>query len=176
MQSLAHNIHDFDNTLLGFVDLSRAALNKAGGIYWPAMFIVIGSAVAQYFQAKQLMPQEKDQRGLRDILKAAGEGKQADQAEVNAAVGRSTRYFIPVMIFIFTVNIASALSLYWLTSGLVAFIQQSIVLRRDETELEAIADKPSRKNVSAIPEAEIVKDTPTKTKKTSKKSKRRKKR
>jgi YidC/Oxa1 family membrane protein insertase len=176
MQSLAHNIHEFDNTLLGFVDLSRAALNKAGGIYWPAMFIVIGSAVAQYYQAKQLMPQEKDQRGLREILKAAGEGKQADQAEVNAAVGRSTRYFIPVMIFIFTVNIASALSLYWLTSGLVAFIQQSIVLRRDETELEAIADTPSRKNVAKIPEAEIVKDTSPKTKKTSKKNKRRKKR
>src|SRR5438270_1938474 len=38
MQDIAHNIHDFDNTLLGFVDLSRSAIGKhGGGIYWPAM-------------------------------------------------------------------------------------------------------------------------------------------
>lgn len=155
MEHIAHNIHDFDNTLFGVVDLSRAALNKGGGIYWPAMMIVVGSAVAQFFQGKQLLPTDKDQRSLRSILKQAGGGKQADQSEINAAVGRSTMYFLPVMIFIFTVNIPSALGLYWLVGGVVAFIQQSIILREDETELEAIADKPSR-DVSAIPEAEIV--------------------
>jgi YidC/Oxa1 family membrane protein insertase len=168
MQTLGHNIHQFDNTLFGVVNLSRPALNVGGGIYWPAMFIVIGSAVAQYFQAKQLMPSDKNQRSLRSILKQAGAGKQADQSEVNAAVGRSTRYLIPLMIFVFTVNIASALSLYWLVGGLVAFIQQGIVLNRDETEMEAIADAPS-KNVAEIPEAEIVP-----AKKRSKNKKRRK--
>jgi YidC/Oxa1 family membrane protein insertase len=162
MQSLAENIHRFDNTLFGVVDLGRAALNSGSGIYWPAMFIVVGSAVAQYYQAKQLMPNDKDQRSLRAILKEAGTGKQADQSEVNAAVGRSMRYLIPVMIFVFTVNIASALSLYWLVGGLVAFIQQSIVLRRDETEMEGLANKPARKNVAAIPEAEVVAAKPTK--------------
>lgn len=166
MQHLAQNIQYFDNTLLNLVDLGRAALNAGGGIYWPAMLIVIGSAVAQYYQAKQLMPNEKDQRSLRAILKEAGAGKQADQSEVNAAVGRSMRYLIPIMIFIFTVNIASALSLYWLVSGLVAFIQQSIVLNRDETEMEAIGNAPNKKNVAKIPEAEIVtKKGPSKNKK-----------
>lgn len=183
MQTLAHNLHQFDNTLFGVVDLGRAALNPGGGIYWPAMLIVIGSAVAQYYQAKQLMPNDKDQRSLRQILKAAGEGQQADQAEVNAAVGRSMRYLIPIMIFVFTVNIASALSLYWLVSGLVAFIQQSIVLNRDETELEVLADRPGRKNPKTIPEAEVVSTPSSKKPKTkaakaaksaSKKAKRRK--
>ncbi|MDB5170477.1 MAG: hypothetical protein JWO35_171 [Candidatus Saccharibacteria bacterium] len=155
IQELSHNIHRFDNTLLGFVDLGRAAIS-ANGLYWPAMLIVLGSAVAQYFQAKQLMPDTKDQRSLRAILKEAGAGKQADQSEVNAAIGRSTRYLIPVMIFVFTVNLPSALGLYWLVGGLVAFIQQSIVLGKDETELEALADKPGRKDVKAIPEAEVV--------------------
>lgn len=155
MQTLAGNIHRFDNTLFGVVDLSRSALKPGGGVYWPAMIIVAGSAVAQYFQAKQLMPTSPDQRGLRAILKDAGAGKQADQSEVNAAVGRSTRFLLPVMIFIFTVNLASALSLYWLTGGVVAFIQQSLVLRKDETEMETLADKPS-KNVATIPEAEVV--------------------
>jgi membrane protein insertase Oxa1/YidC/SpoIIIJ len=156
MKQLAHNIHLFDDTLFGIVNLGKSALPKTGGIYWPAMVIVLGSAVAQYFQSKQLLPTDKDQRSLRQILKSAGDGKQADQAEVNAAVGRSTRYFLPVMIFIFTVNLASALSLYWLTGGIIAYIQQSLVLRKDETEMEDIADKPSKKDVAKIEEGEVV--------------------
>ena len=83
------------------------------------MVIVLGSAIAQFFQSKQLLPNDKDSRGIRAILREAGNGKQADQSEVNAAVGRSTRYFLPVMIFFFTVDLASALSLYWLTGELL---------------------------------------------------------
>src|SRR5665213_280797 len=56
MQQLGHNIHLFDNTLFGVVNLSRSALVPGGGIYYPAMIIVLGSAIAQFFQAKQLMP------------------------------------------------------------------------------------------------------------------------
>lgn len=175
MKELAQNIHLFDNTLFGVVDLSRAALTDAG-IYWPAMLIVIGSAVAQYYQAKQLMPTDENARGLRAILKDAGNGKQADQSEVNSAVMRGTRFLIPGMIFIFTVNLPSALSLYWFAGGLVAYIQQSIVLRRDEEEMEKIGDKPTKKNIKRIPEAEVVATAkkPTTTAKKSKKAKRRK--
>jgi YidC/Oxa1 family membrane protein insertase len=175
MKELAGNIHLFDNTLFGIVDLSRSALPKGGGIYWPAMIIVLGSAIAQFFQSKQLLPTDKDQRSLRTILKQASGGQQADQSEINAAVGRSTMYLLPIMIFFFTVSLPSALSLYWLTSGIVAFIQQSIVLNKDEEEMEAIADK-SGKDLSAIPEAEVVK-TPAakKAKKTAKNKKKRRK-
>jgi YidC/Oxa1 family membrane protein insertase len=170
MQTLSHNIHRFDNTLFGVVDLSRAALGKAG-VYWPAMFIVLGSAIAQFYQTKQLMPDDKEKRSLRTILKEAGSGQQADQSEVNAAVGRSTRYFLPVMIFLFTVNIASALSLYWLVGGVVAYIQQSIILNKDETEMEAMPDKPAR-DLADIPEAEIVKKPKTPKKRSSNKKRR----
>lgn len=173
MKHLAENIHILDYTLFGVVDLSRAAIGS-GGFYFPAFLIVVGSAVAQYYQAKQLMPDSDDQRSLRAILKEASAGKQADQSEVNAAVSRSMRYMIPVLIFAFTIGIASALSLYWFVSGLVAFIQQSIILRQDEEEMEAIADEPAKKNTSDIPEAEVV-PAPSKKSKASKKKKRRKK-
>ncbi len=154
MKELAADITKFDATFLHIIDLTRPALNKGGGgIYWPAMVLVIGSAIAQYFQSKQLLPQTQDQRKLRDILKDAGGGKKADQSEVNAAVGRSTRFFIPVMIFILTVSLAAALSLYWLTSGVVAYIQQARVLKKDEDELEAVADKSSK----VVIEGEVVK-------------------
>lgn len=155
MQHLSKNIHLFDATLFGLVDLTRPAI-KGGAIYWPAMILVAGSAVVQYFQSKQLLPEAKDGRSLKKILSEAGEGKQTDQSEVNAAVGRSTIYFLPIMIFFFTVSLPSALSLYWLVGGIVAFIQQSIVLREDETELEALASAGSTKDVRSIPEAEIV--------------------
>lgn len=155
IQHLSHNIKDFDATLFGVVDLTRSALGPKG-VYWPALLIVAGSAVIQFFQSKQLTPTDKDARKLREILKGAGEGKQADQSEVNAAVSRTTIYMLPAMVFIFTVNIASALSLYWLVGGLVAFIQQSIILREDEEEL-LNTKKSSTKNAdSEVIEGEVV--------------------
>ena len=58
---------------------------------------------------------------------------------MNAAVGRTTQYIIPFMVFIFTVNLPAALSLYWLTGGLTAYVQQSIALREDEEDMEKLA-------------------------------------
>ncbi len=155
IQHLAHHAKDFDNTLFGLVDLSRSALGPKG-TYIPAMVLVIGSAAIQFLTSRQLMPTTKDSRKLRDILKGAGTGEKADQSEVNAAVGRSTQYIIPFMVFIFTVNLPAALSLYWLTGGIVAYLQQAIALREDEEDMEALADQPGRKDISNIAEAEVV--------------------
>jgi YidC/Oxa1 family membrane protein insertase len=174
LQQLAGNLKIFDNTLLGVVDLGRAAISSSG-FYLPAFILVLGSAVAQYYQAKQLMPDEEDQRGLRAILKEASEGKQADQSEVNAAIGRTMRYMIPVFILVFTIGLPAALSLYWLVSGLVAFWQQDRILRQDESEMEAIADSP-KKDVSKIPEAEVVKPKPKSSKQKKQAKKKRRKR
>lgn len=157
LKTLASDISKFDSSLFGIVDLTRAAIGKTGGIYWPAMIIVLASVVMQYYQAVQLMPQDKEKRKLRDILKDAGEGKQADSSEVNAAVAGSTKYILPFFILIVTVNIPSALSLYLLTSGAVAFIQQSRVLNQDKQELSAAGARASK----AV-EAEVVSEPPKK--------------
>lgn len=184
MKQLAANIHLFDHTLFHIVDLTRPALSTHG-TYWPAMLIVAGSAVVQYFQSKQLLGNDKNAKGLKTILKDAGSGKQADQADVNAAIGQSTRFMLPAMIFIFTVNLPSALPLYWLVGGLVAYIQQSVILREDTEEMEEIADsgsskKEATKNPAEITEAEIVEAqarniSKKKTKKPSSNKKRRRK-
>lgn len=190
MRELALDIGKLDATLFGIVDLKRSALS-AGGVYWPAMIIVLASAVTQYYQSKQLMPTDENTRKLRHILRDAGKGVEADQAEVNAAVGRSTRFFIPVLIFFFTVNIASALSLYWLVSGLVAMIQQAKVLKEDELDITKQLhkdDKPSgRKKVKSTarvvsittekePETEVKQTAAKKKKSASQKAKKAKKR
>ncbi|MCX6727381.1 MAG: YidC/Oxa1 family membrane protein insertase [Candidatus Saccharibacteria bacterium] len=174
IQTIAADITKFDSTLFGIVDLTRAAIGKTGGgIYWPAMLIVIASAVMQYYQAKQLMPDDKEKRTLRSILKEAGDGTKADQGEINAAVGRSTRYMLPVFIFIVTVNIASALSLYWLVSGIVAFMQQSRVLGQDQTEMTTASVAGSSTPIEAEVIPPKIKTTTKLPKKGSKKSKKR---
>lgn len=182
IKDLAVDISRLDMTLFGLVDLKRAALGD-NGVYWPAMLLVVGSAVTQYYQSKQLMPDDKNARKLRHILRDAGKGQEADQAEVNAAVGRSTKFLIPLMIFFFTVNIASALSLYWLVSGLVAMLQQAKVLKDEEvnigTKLHREDAKPERKKIKAT--ARVVSittegETTQKSKTTTSKNKKAKKR
>lgn len=156
LKELAHNIHLFDATLLGGVDLTRAALSNTG-IYWPAMVIVLGSAAAQFYQSRQLSPAPKESRGLRSILRDAKEGKQADQSDVNAAMSRNMTYLLPILVLTFTIHLASALSLYWLVGSLVAIIQQRIILREDVTEMEVEVASPSAaaREKHAI-EAEVV--------------------
>jgi YidC/Oxa1 family membrane protein insertase len=161
MKDLAHRPQDFDNTLFGFIHLSRSAFGPKG-TYIPGLILVIGSALIQFLTSRQLMPTDKNSRKLRDILKDAGDGQKADQTEVNAAVGRSTQYIIPVMVFIFTVNLPSALSLYWFTGGIAAYIQQAIALHEDEGDMEKLADSAPKRDVSKIVEAEVVSEVKTK--------------
>lgn len=171
LKELAENIHKFDNTLFGVVDLSRAAIS-AKGFYLPAFLLVVASAVMQFITSKQIMPTTKDSPKFRDILNSAANGKPADQTEVTAAVGRTTVYIIPAMVFFFTINLASALSLYWFVGSLVAYFQQKAVLGTDTKEMEALADQNGgrpKRDVSTIAEAEIV--TPPKHKKSSNKKK-----
>ncbi|MBX4199711.1 YidC/Oxa1 family membrane protein insertase [Candidatus Saccharibacteria bacterium] len=148
MHQLANNIHAFDNSLFGLVNLTRTA-SSATGIYWPAMIIVVASAMAQFLQGRQLMPKSQDSRSLRQIMREAGQGSKTDQSEVNAAVGRSTQYLVPVIVLLVSLHLAVALPLYWLVSSTVAYLQQAKVLEQDVTEAEAIADEPSKKTIES---------------------------
>lgn len=177
LQEIAQDPALFDNTFLGLVDLSRAAVGPLG-LYIPALLLVTGSAVTQYFQSSQLLPTDENARSLREIMRDASEGKQADPSETNAAVTRGMKYFIPVMIFVFTIGLPSALSLYWFTSGLIAYYQQARILKQDEVEMEAIAAQVNgseakseivqKKSSSAKSKPTPKKPTPKRKKKTSK--------
>jgi YidC/Oxa1 family membrane protein insertase len=168
MQTLSHNIHRFDDSLLGIINLGRKAVGPLG-VYWPAMVIVAAAAGFQYYQSKQLMPKSQDSRSLKQILREAGQGKQADQSEVNAAVGRGTLLLVPGMVFLFGLNFPAALPLYWLTSSVVAVFQQRRILEDDAQEAD-----DSIKAVKAPSGLKVTRKTmgdepkPAKTKKTSK--------
>lgn len=147
----------FDNTLFGLMDLGKAALSSSG-VYWPGMLLVIGSAGVQFLSTRQIMSVNKDARTLGQILKAASEGEEVDAVEKNAAIGRSMQFFIPIMVFVFTVHLAAALSLYWFVGGLIALYQQNKVLKEDEEDMMKVADEPtkSKRDISKIVEAEVV--------------------
>lgn len=172
LKDIAAGIATFDETLFGIVDLTRAAVGSQG-FYLPAFLLVLGSAFVQFKQSTQLMPKPQDGRGLRQIMKDAAAGKEADQAEVSAAVMRGMRFVIPVMILFFTIGLPAALSLYWMVSGMVAIWQQSKILKQDEEEMEAIADEPSKQEVI---EGEVVRAAGSKNKKSKKSSKSNKRR
>lgn len=190
MEHVAQNIRAFDNSLFGLVDLSRPALS-AKGLYLPAFALVVGSAAIQFVTSRQLLPSSKDTRRLRDILKDASEGKQADQTEMSAAISRNMQYIIPFMVFVTTIYLAAALSLYWLVGGVIAYFQQAYALREEEEDMEKLADSPDapsngsatarpRRDVRRIAEAEVVgrpsPQQPTKTHTTTAPRKRAKKR
>jgi len=166
---LIDNIGTFNETLFGVVDLTRAAGSNTG-FYLPAFILVLGSAITQFYQAKQIQPNEKDQKSLKEVFRGAKKGEQADSSEVKAAITRSTKFFFPALIFVFTYGLAAALPLYWMTSGVMALIQQKMVLKDDEEELEATAtDKSNNKKITA----EVIPSEKKKSKK--QKSKKRKK-
>lgn len=163
LESLSQNINIFSYQFLGFINLSKVPLGKEG-IYWPGMLLVVLSVVIQYFQSRQLMLPDKNARGLRQILKDTASGKEVDQSEVQAATSKFTLIFMPALIFMVSVSLPAALSLYWFVGGLVAFVQQSYILKKDVDEMEASVDNEPA-------EAEII--PPKKPKKSKKASRKR---
>lgn len=143
MQTIAHDIGRFDETLFGVIDLTRSALSN-DGIYWGALILVALSALMQYLQSKQLMPTSADSKSLRQIMKDAKQGKTADQQDVSEAVGRSSLFLIPGLVFLFSLNFAAALPLYWLTSSATAYFQQRRILNEDVSEAKALLSSPTK--------------------------------
>jgi YidC/Oxa1 family membrane protein insertase len=165
MQELSDDITKFDDTLVGQVDLSRSAVDSEEGFYFPAFLLVLGSAIIQFFQIRQTMPKDKDARKLRDILSDAKTGKEADNSEVNAAMGRNMGLIMPILIFVITIGFPAALALYWFVGGLIAYLQQSYLLKQDVELMGSSAVVVSKKPLRETPTKTITKTTKSKPKK-----------
>ena len=163
IKDLVANPQHFSDSLFGIIDLSKHALG--GGVYWPIFVLAIVAAGLQFIQSKQLLPQVKDSRKLRDILKDQASGKQVDQSEMSAVMSSRMVYLFPVLTFFISIYLAGALVLYLATTSAVAIFQQARVLRDDTEELEDISEeKPKAKKkpkqvkqkVAEAKEAEVV--------------------
>lgn len=130
----------FNEKLLGIVDLTQQAFSPTG-INIILVILAVVAAVGQFYQSKQTLPQSSSKRRLRDILKAASSGQEADQSEINNAVMGKMIYVLPVFMLFVMLSLPGAIALYYATTTIVAVIQQAIVLREDEEELEEIAEE-----------------------------------
>lgn len=147
-----------NHTLFGVVDLTKHAFD--GGTYWPLLILAIVAAVLQYYQSKMLMPQPKEKRKLRDMLKEQPDGKTVDQAEISAQMNSKMMWIFPLITFWVSTYLSGALVLYLLSTNAMAIYQQYLVLGKDEEELESVSEK-TKKRVNKAVEAEVV-EKPTK--------------
>jgi len=175
IQHLIQHPDQFNQSLLGVVDLSRHALGNHGVDILLVMLAVL-SAITQYIMSRQTMPHVESKKGFGAIMKEAADGKQADQSEINAAVMQKMIKFMPIMMFFIMLGLPGAIALYYTVSNLVAVAQQSYLLHKDEDELEELADEPEivTKSTATAPAKPVKKGT-TVTRIVAKDTKRRKK-
>ncbi len=98
--------NSFSHSFLGIIDLGKANI-----------FIVLAAAVAQYFQTKLAVP--KTDKPFKDLSAAE-------------RMSRQMIYLGPVLtiVFLYFLNLPSAVGLYWLTTSAFSAIQQVIINRR----------------------------------------------
>lgn len=147
IRQLIEHPDQFNEKLFGIVDLTKAAFTNSGVDIFLILLAVV-AAWTQYVMSKQTMPQAENKKRLRDIMNDAAQGKEADQAEMNAAVMGKMIKVLPFFMFFIMVTVPGALALYYAVSNIVAVAQQSYLLKKDEDELEEIAEeapKPTKK-------------------------------
>lgn len=139
----------FSYISLGFIDLSRKAFS-GGAIYWPLLLIAVIATVLAYFQSKQILPQQKEKKRLRDILKASSQGKQPEQEDMTAAMGSTMLYLMPLLTLSFGLFTQGAMVMYLLATSAIGLFQQSLIFKKDTEELQEIAEVVSVKKQPVV--------------------------
>jgi len=155
IKDLIAHPENFNEKLLGFLDLTKQAItSNPFSVNAVLLVLAIGAAITQYIMAKQTAPKQNSKKRLRDIMKEASDGKQADQSEMNSVMMGSMTKFLPVMMFFIMINLPGAIALYYTVSNLVAVLQQQHILKDDVEEMIEIADQaPASQNKKATAKA-----------------------
>lgn len=159
IKQLIEHPDQFNEKLFGIVDLTKSAFTN-GGVDIFLIVLAVVAAWTQYVMSKQTMPQSENKKRLRDIMNDAAQGKEADQSEMNAAVMGKMIKVLPFFMFFIMVTVPGALALYYAVSNLVAVAQQSYLLKKDEDELEEIAEEAPKpvKKATAKAREKVAKD------------------
>lgn len=172
VRQLVADPDSFNKLFLGLVDITSTAISSQG-INLFLILLAVAAAYTQYIISKQTSPQQSSKR-LRDVLAEAGEGKQPDQAELNAVMASKMIKFLPFMMFFIMMSLPGAIGLYYVTSNIFAAIQQHFLLKKDVEEMDKLADEQIKKEgkkatakarAKQARDAEIVNEPKTKTKK-----------
>jgi YidC/Oxa1 family membrane protein insertase len=134
----------FNYVSLGFIDLSKKALQN-GAIYWPMLVLGAAAVYLTYVQSKQILPERKEKKKLRDVLKASANGAQPAQEDMTAAMGGSMLYLMPILTGMFVLASQGAMVVYLLASSAIGIFQQSLIFKKDTDEMEGVAEVVSVK-------------------------------
>ncbi len=162
--------YDFQPQLFGVINLDVKASDVLMGRFsWSALFILvcaIMASVVQYFATKQQMPSGKSEKKkkFRDILREAKDGKEIDEADISSMTTGQMSAMMPIMMFVIMFNLNGALAFYYFLSNIITIIQQRIVLKKVDAEIDAVTDKAVLKELRKIKEAEVVENKKTGTK------------
>lgn len=171
-------VYGFEPKLFWLVDLgvhpSDVLAGKISISSITMLIFAIGAAFMQYFTAKQQQPSDKSKKSksFRQLLKEAANGDadaQPDQTEINALAQRQMSVMMPLMMFFIMFYLPGAIVFYYLLSSSIGVIQQHIILKRSEDEMEQSADKAiikelKKANLEKAKEAEVVENKKSGTK------------
>lgn len=162
--------YDFHPMLFNFVRLDvKASDVMMGKFSWSALFILvcaIMASVVQYYATKQQMPSGKSEKkkSFREIVNEAKNGKEIDESEISSITTSQMSTMMPIMMFIIMFNLNGALAFYYFLSNIITIIQQRIVFKKVDQEIDAVTDKAVLKELKKIKEAEVVTNKKTGTK------------
>ena len=163
-------VYDFQPQLFGAINLNvKASDVLMGNFTWSALFILICAimaSVVQYWATKQQMPsgESEKKKKFRDILKEAKDGKEIDEADISNITTGQMSAMMPIFMFIVMFNLNGALAFYYFLSNVITIMQQRIVLKKVDLEIDATTDKAVLKELSNIKEAKVVENKKTGTK------------
>ena len=153
-------VYEFQPKLFNLVDLSATAGFASKSSVVILIFALL-SAATQYVMSRQMDPTRqkgKKKRSMRQLMKDAAAGKEADQSEINAIAQGQMTWMMPLMMLMIMINLPGALVFYYLLNNLLTVCIQKIILSRNYTEMEAAADKRVLKELKEAQEAIIVED------------------
>lgn len=162
--------YDFHPQLFGLVDLDVKASDVLMGKFsWSAFFILccaIAASVIQYFATKQQMPSGKSEKKkkFRELIQDAKDGKEIDESEISSMTTGQMSMMMPLMMFFIMFNLNGALAFYYFLTNVITVIQQRIVFKKVDEEIDAVTDKAVLKELRKIQEAEVVENKKTGTK------------
>ncbi len=162
--------YDFEPRLFGLINLNVKASDVLMGRFSrSALFILVCAVLAsvvQYWATKQQMPSGKSEKKkkFREILKDAKNGKEIDESDISSMTTGQMSMMMPIMMFFIMFNLNGALAFYYFLSNIITVIQQRIILKKVDAEIDATTDKAVLKELRNIKEAEVVKNKKTGTK------------
>ena len=163
-------VYDFHPQLFGVINLDvRPSDILMGKFSWSALFLLgcaILSALLQFWVTRQQMPSGKANKNkkFREMVREAKAGRELDESDISALTTSQMSFMMPLMMFFVMFNLNGALVFYYFLSNILTLIQQKIVLRKVNEEIDEVTDKAVLKELRHIKEAEVIEDKKTGTK------------